>query len=72
MTDDPSADRVLYAYFPDALKFALRTAAKRNGWDRETWRYQTNLIQEARLAGWADDDALIAGYSNPPPGGVHE
>ena len=49
MTADLSldySDRLVYAAFPKELKTAMRDAAKRNHWDRETWRYQTWALNE--------------------------
>ena len=62
-----SADRMAYAAFPPALKAAMKTAAQRNGWCRETWAMQTALIQDALLAGRELESTLIAGYSLKPP-----
>lgn len=63
---DPSADRLLYACFPAALKDAMKVAARRYEWDRETWRYQTGLIQETLLSGRFDANSLAVAYRNPP------
>lgn len=62
---DPSSDRIIYAAFPVPLKEAMKAAAKRWNWDRETWRYQTLLIQDAISRMLVDDLALA--YRNPPP-----
>lgn len=61
--DDPIADRLLYAAFPGELKTALRAAAARHRWDRETWRRQTQLIHSALKSG-ACPAALAAAYQN--------
>ncbi len=52
-------DRLTYAAFPKELKAALRDAAKRNHWDRETWRYQTRCLQDT-LEGSAYCPGVIA------------
>jgi len=62
---DPSADRLIYAGFPAPLKDAMKIAAKRWDWDRETWRYQTLLIQDAMNRVLVDD--LARAYRHPPP-----
>lgn len=54
-------DRITYASFPASLKTAMKAAANRNGWCRESWRLQTAMIQEAMLSGY-DVDTLAAGY----------
>lgn len=64
---DPSADRLTYAGFPPAMREAMKIAAQRWSWDRETWRYQTALIQETLLSGRYDTDELAVAYRNPPP-----
>lgn len=63
---DPSADRLTYACFPQALREAMKIAAQRWSWDRETWRYQTALIQETLLSGRYDADELAVAYRNSP------
>lgn len=40
-------DRIVYAGFSKELKAAMKAAAKRNQWNRETWRLQTRMIQDA-------------------------
>lgn len=64
--DTASADRLIYASFPALLKTAMKTAAHRYAWCRETWRLQTGLIQDALLRG-IDSDDLAERYQNPPP-----
>ncbi len=64
--DDPSADRLTYASFPQGLREGMKAAAKRWAWDRETWRYQTGLIQETLLSGRFDANELSVAYLNPP------
>lgn len=63
---DPAAVRLIYATFPPGLKAAMKLAATRNGWDRETWALQTDLIQTSLLAGSTSETAIIAGYTQPP------
>lgn len=62
-----STDRLTYAAFPLALKTAMKSAAQRNGWCRETWAMQTALIRDALLAGRVTEPELIEGYSLKPP-----
>ena len=64
VSDDPIADRLIYAGFPVPLKEAMKAAAKRWTWDRETWRYQTLLIQDAMNRVLVDDLVLV--YRTPP------
>ena len=61
LADSASSDRITYASFPASLKTAMKAAANRNGWCRESWRLQTAMIQEAMLSGY-DVDTLAAGY----------
>ena len=64
-------DRITYAGFPDELRAAMRAAARRNAWDRATWRQQTGILHEALVAGHhhpATVRRLAAAYANPPPG----
>lgn len=69
-TSDPSADRLIYASFPAALREGLKAAAKRWNWDRDTWRYQTGLVQATLLSGRYDGDELATAYLNPPKSNV--
>lgn len=65
MTADLSldiSDRLIYADFPFNLKAALRQAARRWRWDREAWRYQTLLIQDALCTGRCTAEELTAQY----------
>lgn len=55
------SDRLIYATFPRELKAAMQQAAQRNGWDRETGRYQTVRLSEA-LEASRHDPAVIAGW----------
>ena len=64
---DPTLDRLLYAAFPPGLKAALRAAAARHGWDRATWRTQTQLVHDALVSGRQTAEALALAYRNPPP-----
>ena len=64
---DPSSDRIIYAAFPVPLKDAMKIAAQRWSWDRETWRYQTLLIQDAYTSGRCLLADLVQAYRNPPP-----
>ena len=64
--DAPDLDRLLYATFPPGLKAALRTAAARHGWDRATWRSQTQLIHDALRSGRQTAEALATAYHLPP------
>jgi hypothetical protein len=62
------SDRLIYAAFPKELKAALRDAAKRNHWDRETWRYQTQCLNEtleASTDGPGVITALVVAYQTP-------
>jgi hypothetical protein len=64
-------DRITYAGFPDELRAAMRAAARRNGWDRATWRQQTGILHEALEADHRHPQTiarLAAAYANPPPG----
>ena len=63
-------DRITYAGFPDELRAALRAAARRNGWDRETWRQQTGLLHDALETAHHHPQTiarLTAAYANPIP-----
>lgn len=64
---NPAADRLTYAAFPPDLKAAMKIAAQRNDWCRETWAMQTALIQDALVTGRVLEATLIAGYSLKPP-----
>jgi hypothetical protein len=63
---DPIADRLIYASFPQALRAAMRTAAKRFSWTHEDWRLQTNMIQDAMLGGGYSAKAIATAYATAP------
>lgn len=64
---DPAADRITYASFPESLRTAMKIAAQRNGWCRETWAMQTQMLNTSMLAGCYSADELAAAYRNQPP-----
>ena len=59
------ADRLTYAAFPKALKTAMKIAAQRNDWNRESWALQTDLIHRSLLTGTTTEADIIAGYTQP-------
>lgn len=66
MTEKNSfSDRLAYATFPAPLKSAMKTAAARNGWNRESWALQTDLIHRSLLTGTTTEADIIAGYTQP-------
>lgn len=72
--DDPEELRLMqfvYATFPDTLKTAMKIAAKRWGWDRETWAMQTAMLQDSMRRGCTVDE-LADAYRNPPPNRLME
>ena len=75
--DSTSADALYlaqaqYAVFGNDLKAAMKTAAKRWDWDKETWILQTELIAQALQTGCFTEEQLAADYQRPPPdGGYH-
>jgi len=62
-TETTIADRLIYASFPQPLREAMRIAAKRFNWTHDDWRLQTNMIQEALLAGRVTADGLATAYA---------
>lgn len=63
---DPIADRLIYASFPQGLRTAMRTAAKRFGWTPDDWRLQTNMIQDAMVGGWYSAEEIATAYATAP------
>lgn len=70
LAEDPSADRLIYASFPQCLRNAMKIAAKRFSWTPEDWRMQTLMLQDAMLAGWYSPEEIADAYAKPPPGGA--
>ena len=63
-----SDDRLIYAGFPQALREAMRLAAKRFDWVREDWQMQTAMIHEAITDGRCSADEIASAYAVAPPG----